>query len=116
LTLDFRCHQSSRKSSSLVADLLKHGVQQSGWTSVTKLALKVRKAVKLSYRHAQADMFCGLPTTQLLAETSFHTPPPPCMQGHLGTTTPAQLVAAAFPDCSGWSWSKCLSNGKTCRR
>jgi hypothetical protein len=33
----------------LLADLLKAGIQQSGWASVAKLVLKVRKAVKLRF-------------------------------------------------------------------
>jgi hypothetical protein len=40
----------------------------------------------------------------------------PCLQGPLGTSTPAKLVSAASQHCSGWSWWECLSTGKTYKR
>jgi hypothetical protein len=64
LCLDFTYteHQGSR--SRLLADLLKPGIQQSGWDSVGTLELYVRKAVKLSYLNADrlAD---GQPSSHL---------------------------------------------------
>jgi hypothetical protein len=86
--LDFSQAEDKKSSRSrLLADLLEPGIQQSGWDAVAKLVLKVRRAVgwvlECPGRHGK-----------LLTKHRHHSP---CLQGPLGTSTPTQLAATAFP-------------------